>query len=188
MKPSVARTVGMHTTPNVTAKRNFRCCLISVTIVAGSAATEPTKTQLHQNGPLPGPFLNLVRTQYKDTNHWTAKFGAPFTPQEMYGRKDTQTHAFLTMVLNNISLQLYFSDGLQVGNVPLLHTEQQRVGETGHDGKNTPGHNRTPVVPTVINTTEKKCIIHRKEDKRLLSFTDRHEDKPIPNHNSHTCS
>jgi hypothetical protein len=40
MKLSVARTVGMQTTLNVTAQRNFRGCLISVTIVAGSAETE----------------------------------------------------------------------------------------------------------------------------------------------------
>jgi hypothetical protein len=72
--------------------------------------------------------------------------------------------------------------------VPPLYTEQQSVAETGHDGKNTPGQNRTPVVRAAITLTEKKSITHKKEDKRLSSLTDRHEDKPIPNYNSHTCS
>jgi len=40
--------------------------------------------------------------------------------------------------------------------VPPLYIEEQRVAETGQDGKNTPGHNRTPVVRTVITLTEKK--------------------------------
>ena len=51
-------TVGMQTALDVMAKRNSQGYLISFTIAAGSAQT--TKIQLHQNGPFPGPFLNLV--------------------------------------------------------------------------------------------------------------------------------
>jgi hypothetical protein len=43
------------------------------------------------------------------------------------------------------------------------------VAETGHDGKNTPGHNRTPIVRTVITLTEKG---KQKKRQRLLSLTD----------------
>jgi hypothetical protein len=56
MKLSAARTVEMHTKLNVTAKRNFRACIISVTIVAGSAETEDHEDTTPSKWPVSGPI------------------------------------------------------------------------------------------------------------------------------------
>jgi len=157
-------TVGMQTALNVTAKRYFRGCLTSFTIVAVSAQTEDHWDTTPLKWSVSGPISESGSIQYKDTNHWSAKFSAPL---KRWTRE--RTHSNTHGAKQYLFATLFFWRTVCGKRAPIIHWRAKN-GRDWTRWQKYSKPNRTPVVRTVITLTEKNIYILYIEKKTRGSW------------------